>query len=70
MKATFLWFALPAFSGNPVKRVSQRPKGYLADTGLSCHPPRTTRGERGGICAVEKPRWLTEEVMAITWNLL
>jgi predicted AAA+ superfamily ATPase len=33
----YQWFALPAFSGNPTKRVASRPKGYLADTGLACH---------------------------------
>lgn len=34
--ATFQWFEVPAFSGNAVKRVSSKPKGYLADTGLAC----------------------------------
>jgi predicted AAA+ superfamily ATPase len=157
MEATFQWFALPAYSGNPLKRVSQRPKGYLADTGLSCsharlssprmlgsHPlfgalfktamvqelrkqvaaagmstawhhwrsaggaevdlllekddtlnpfeiklttnpsrrdcsgiaafkaahPNRHVGRGAVICAVEKPRWLTEDVIAIPWNLL
>ncbi|GAB6041636.1 ATP-binding protein [Endothiovibrio diazotrophicus] len=37
MGDTFQWFELPAFSGNPAKRVSSRPKGYIADTGLACH---------------------------------
>ncbi len=37
MEGTYQWYALPAFSGNPTKRVSSRPKGYLADTGLACH---------------------------------
>ncbi len=36
LKATFQWFEVPAFSGNVLKRVSKRPKGYLADTGLAC----------------------------------
>ena len=36
VEATFQWYELPAFSGNPVKRVSQRPKGHIADTGLAC----------------------------------
>ena len=36
MEATFQWFELPAFSGNPTKRVASRSKGYLADTGLAC----------------------------------
>lgn len=37
MEGTYQWFSLPAFSGNPAKRVSLRPKGHLADTGLACH---------------------------------
>jgi len=40
LEATFQWTALPAFSGNPVKRVSSRPKGYLTDTGLACYHAR------------------------------
>jgi len=157
LEATFQWFALPAFSGNPIKRVSQRPKGHLADTGLACyharlssprmlashplfgalfetamvqelrkqaaaqgispswyhwrsaggaevdlllerdgtlhpfeiklttnpcrkdvsglaafktaHPSRHV-GKGAVICAVEKPRWLQDDVLAIPWNLL
>lgn len=37
LQATFQWHEVPAFSGNPVKRVSGKPKGYLADTGIACH---------------------------------
>ena len=36
MKATFQWHEVPAFSGNAVKRVSGRPKGYVADSGTVC----------------------------------
>lgn len=36
LEATYQWFELPAFSGNPAKRVTARPKGHLADTGLAC----------------------------------
>ncbi len=32
--ATFQWHEVPAWSGNAVKRVSAKPKGYFADTGL------------------------------------
>ena len=157
LEATYQWFALPAFSGNPVKRVSSRPKGHLADTGLACYHARMSApamlashplygalfetamvrellkqaafsgmaaswhhwrssggaevdlllekddilypfefklssnpGKRDGsgiaairaaypkrkfakgaiVCAVERPRWITEDVMAIPWNLL
>lgn len=36
LKATFQWFELDPFSGNAVKRVSGKPKGYISDTGLAC----------------------------------
>jgi uncharacterized protein len=36
LAATFQWFEVPAYSGNAVKRVSLKPKGYFADTGLAC----------------------------------
>jgi len=37
LRATFQWFEVPAYSGNALKRVSRKPKGYFADTGLACH---------------------------------
>ena len=157
LEATYQWHSLPAFSGNPVKRVSSRPKGHLADTGLACYHARLSTPQMlvshplfgalfetamvqelrkqvaatgmavswyhwrsaGGaevdlllekdamlypfefkltsnpskrdasgihafktaypnrriakgaiICAVERPRWITEEVLAVPWNLL
>ena len=36
LKATFQWFELEPFSGNAVKKVSGKPKGYISDTGLAC----------------------------------
>ena len=36
LKGTFQWYEIPAFHGNTVKRVSAKPKGYFADTGLAC----------------------------------
>jgi len=36
LRGTFQWFEVPAYHGNTVKRVSGKPKGYLADTGLAC----------------------------------
>ena len=36
LRATFQWFEVPAYSGNTVKRISGKPKGYIADTGLAC----------------------------------
>ncbi len=37
LKATFQWFETPAFRGNTIKKISSKPKGYFADTGLACH---------------------------------
>jgi len=37
LRAGMQWIELPAYSRNAVKRISMRPKGYLADTGLACH---------------------------------
>ena len=34
--ATCQWHEAPPFSGNAIKRVSRKAKGYLADTGLAC----------------------------------
>lgn len=36
LMATFQWFEIPAYSGNTIKRISLKPKGYLSDTGLVC----------------------------------
>lgn len=36
MQAAFQWFEIPAWSGNVIKRISGRSKGYLADTGVAC----------------------------------
>ncbi len=37
LSATYQWFEIPAYSGNVVKRISNRPKGYIADTGFACY---------------------------------
>ena len=37
VKATFQWFDVPAYHGNTIKRISSKPKGYIADTGLVCY---------------------------------
>ncbi|MBN2842014.1 MAG: ATP-binding protein [Sedimentisphaerales bacterium] len=37
LKATYQWFELPAYTSNTLKRVCQRSKGYIADTGLVCN---------------------------------
>lgn len=42
LTATFQWFDIPAYHGNTLKRISGKPKGYFADTGLACHLARIT----------------------------
>jgi len=37
LRGTFQWLEIPAFSRNPIKKLSQKPKGYLTDTGLACY---------------------------------
>jgi predicted AAA+ superfamily ATPase len=37
LTATFQWQDVFPYSGNTIKRISGRPKGYMADTGLVCH---------------------------------
>ncbi len=37
LESTFQWVTIPAFSGNVLKRVSLKRKGYFTDTGLLCH---------------------------------
>jgi len=36
LRATFQWFEVSAYHGNTIKRISGKPKGYIADTGLAC----------------------------------
>lgn len=48
LKATFQWHEVPAFHGNILKRISTKPKGYMADTGLACHLQRITSPEALG----------------------
>ncbi len=34
---SYQWIDLPAYSGNAIKKLSARPKGHFADTGLACY---------------------------------
>ncbi len=43
LSATYQWFEVPPYSGNTVKRVTGRPKGYVADTGLITQRKRACR---------------------------
>jgi uncharacterized protein len=36
MKNTYQWISVPAFSLNTIKRISGKPKGYIADSGIMC----------------------------------
>lgn len=36
LRATYQWYEIPPFSRNAIKRVSERPKGFIADTGIAC----------------------------------
>jgi len=37
LSQTFEWFEVPAYSNNPVKRISEKSKGYFTDTGQVCY---------------------------------
>ena len=45
LRGTHQWLELPAFTRNTLKRVSQRKKGHLWDTGLACHLMRISSPE-------------------------
>lgn len=36
LRSTYQWFEIPSYSGNTIKRVSGKPKGYISDTGFMC----------------------------------
>lgn len=37
LHSTFQWFEIPPYSGNAIKRLSGKSKGYLGDTGMICN---------------------------------
>ena len=45
LKATFQWRELPPWKGNAIKRISGRPKGFFADTGIQTHLLRVSSPE-------------------------
>lgn len=45
LRGTYQWIEVSALSANRVKRVSTRPKGYLADTGLASYLMRLSSPE-------------------------
>jgi len=45
LRGTFQWLEIPAFSNNQLKKLSQKPKGYVTDTGLACYLMRLASPE-------------------------
>ena len=45
LRGSFQWLEVPAFESNLIKRLSSKPKGFLADTGLACHLLRLSSPE-------------------------
>jgi uncharacterized protein len=45
LRETFQWFEVPAYHGNSLKKITGKPKGYVADTGLACHYNRISSPE-------------------------
>ena len=42
---SYLWHEVPSFSGNMIRRVIRRAKGYFSDTGFACHLMRISSQE-------------------------
>lgn len=45
LRGSFQWLEIPAFSKNQTKKISQKPKGYITDTGLACYLLRISSPE-------------------------
>ena len=45
LRGSFQWLEVPALSSNLIKRLSAKPKGFMADTGLACHLLRLSSPE-------------------------
>ncbi|MDT8390941.1 MAG: DUF4143 domain-containing protein [Lentisphaeria bacterium] len=45
LRGTYQWLEIPALASNHTKRLSSRPKGYFADTGLACYLTRLSSPE-------------------------
>jgi len=37
LTASYQWTSIPAYFPNAIKRISQKPKGYITDTGMACY---------------------------------
>lgn len=40
LENSYQWIMIPPFSGNLIKRLSKKPKGYFTDTGFACYLTR------------------------------
>lgn len=45
LKQGYQWREIPAYHGNAIKRISQKPKGYITDTGVACYLQRISSPE-------------------------
>ncbi len=46
LESTYQWTEIPAFSRNPIKRISGKSKGVFSDTGMLCYLQRITDPNR------------------------
>lgn len=44
-KATYQWMEIPAYHGNLLKRLSNKGKGYITDTGMACFLARVSSAQ-------------------------
>ncbi len=42
---TYQWNIIPSYHGNVIKRISEKPKGFFSDTGISCYLQRISSPE-------------------------
>jgi len=75
LEATYQWTEIPAFSRNPLKRISGKSKGVFSDTGMLCHLQRITSPDmiaghplQGRIIET----WVMTEILKIcsAWNTI
>ncbi len=45
LQSTYQWRAVLPYSGNTIKRLTKKPKGYITDTGIACYLQRVSSPE-------------------------
>ena len=65
LKATYQWFELPPYHGNLIKRLSNKGKGYLTDTGLACYLSRISSPEALAVQPIMGPIFETHVILEI-----